>query len=123
MTLLFRILISWNVFSLYFTKTLLNNNNTDTADYKFSNSILVIINASHVVFITGYFNLKYWMIIFGVLTGLHLLIGFIYQREIKQGFAKFKDLGFSKFYIFFIIYFFTGVLFFLRMIFDPKRFV
>lgn len=120
---LIRILISWNVFSLYLTKTLLNNNNTDRADYNFSNSILVVINASQVVFLTEYFDIKYWKIIFGVLTGFHLLIGFIYERRIKQGFVKFKDLGFSKFYIFFVIYFFTGVLFLLWMIFEPKRFV
>lgn len=122
MTLLIRILISWNVFSLYLTKTLLNNN-TDRADYNFSNSILVILNASQVLFITEYFQLKYWEIIFGVLTGFHLLIGFIYEKKIKQGFVKFKDLGFNKFYILFMIYFFTGVLFFLWIIFQPKRFV
>ncbi len=123
MTLLIRILISWNVFSLYLTKTLLNNNNTDRADYNFSNSLLVILNASQVVFLTEYFDIKYWKIIFGVITAFHLLIGFIYERKIKQAFAKFKELGYSKFYILFIIYFFTGVLFLFWMIFELKRFV
>lgn len=123
MSILIKILISWNVFALYFSKNFLNGSNfTDSQNYNFSNSLLLIITASQILFITNYFNLGYWKAWFLFVTLSQILLGFVYKTKIKQGVAKFKELGFSQFFFLFIIYFVSGIAFLLWMLFSTKNY-
>ena len=123
MTILFRILISWNVFSLYFSKNFINGKSAiDSANYNFSISLLLLINASQILFITNFLNLGYWKVSLLLLTLVQLILGIGYKTKIKQGVAKFKELGFSQFFFLFMIYFVSGIAFLLWMLFSTKNY-
>lgn len=105
-----KLIVAWNVFSLYFSHNSWPGGNTDTANYKFSDSLIFMVNMGILLGIKNYLNSGLWGIFFVGAIFFPLIISLIYERKIKQGYYKFKEYGFSRYYFLFIIYVILGCL-------------
>lgn len=102
-----KIVISFNVFALYFAyNSFLGNSDTENRNYNFSLSIFVIVNG--LIAFSFIRDFTFSKIVYLIISAYPILISVIFERKIKESYAKFTELGFRKYYFVFIIYLFAG---------------
>ncbi len=111
MRYLYNLLISFNVYSLYFIRTYwLNKTNLSSEGlYSSSLSTLSIVHASVVLLLNKYYDWFNWRLVIGILIFYHIAIALIFNKRIEEAVKTFNDGPLRRFYPAFICYLLVGV--------------
>ena len=109
---IYKVLISLNVYSLYFVKSFWLKKTSFSPDLKhsYSLSILLLLHASIILLISKYWDTLNWKLFIAMFLFYHITIALIFNSEILKAVANFNHTPFSKYYPIFISYLLIGLL-------------
>jgi len=104
--IIINILITPNVYSLYFVISFWSKNNSTSKGTRTgtSLSILLVTQFSLLMFIDSIFGFSIWKNFFFVICVIQLGTSFFFEKKIYLVVFRFKESAFSKFYWIFIVY-------------------
>jgi hypothetical protein len=105
------IIISFNVYSLHFVNSywLKRSSLSDDLKYSTSLSILFVLDASVILFISDHFENVNWRLLIFIFGAYHLLIALIFNKRIIERVERYKLIS-PKYHFLFIGYLILGII-------------
>lgn len=118
---IYNMLISLNVYSLYFVKSywLKEANLSPEGKYSSSLSIVLVTHASVILFVSKYYEWVNWRLCIVLLLFYHIAIAVIFSKRIEKVVNEFDTTELFKFYPLFLGYLLIGLVCLIILILFP----